>query len=169
MASNDPFFASKELIERQLSDVQELHTKWEMLLRTENTETSAAFKKAHKGLQKKLNDATTIADSMAGAISMIKANRQKFAHITDKDLDGRQRFVAESNRTIAKFSAELRSPQTLGKIDSDRKAVLGSAIGSGKVRNAYRRGLLTRPSDRPPQRIPNLVRATYARIGRCQS
>ena len=122
--SNDPYFLFRDEMEGRIKKLHAHFENWEMLLRSENCETSAAFKKAHTDLQKKLNTAKKMANELTRAVSHVKQNRQMFPHISDGELDSRQHFVDSSKQTIARLQGVVRSPETQGKIEADRNLSL---------------------------------------------
>ena len=136
--SNDPYFLFRDDLEGRLKKIQTHFENWEVLFRNENCESSAAFKKSHADLQKKLNTAKKMANELTRSVSNVKQNRKMFPHISENELESRQFFIDSSKKTISKIQATLRSPETQGKIDADRKAVLGGNGGSKvKVICAY--------------------------------
>jgi len=132
--SNDPYFLFRDDLEGRLKKLQTNFDNWEVLLRNENTETSAAFKKAHSDLQKKVNTAKKMANELTRSVNHVKQNRKMFPHISENELASRQGFIKDSKESIARIQAALRSPATQGKLDSDRKAVLGGSGGGSKVK-----------------------------------
>lgn len=132
--SNDPYFLCRDDLATRLKKLQASFENWEVLLRNENTETSASFKKAHAELNKRLRGSKKMLNELTHSVNYVKQNRSNFPHITQEEFETRQAFVTSSKAAISKVQNALRGKAALGKMEKDKREVLAATGGSGKVK-----------------------------------
>lgn len=122
--SSDPYFLCRDDLSARLKKLNNTFENWEVLLRQENTETSASFQKVAADLSRRMKGAKRLANELNRTVSHVRQNKKMFPHISSEELESRQQFVDTAKRQIQQIQATMRSPATTGKIAKDRDAVL---------------------------------------------
>eukprot|EP00514_Thraustochytrium_sp_LLF1b_P007973 CAMPEP_0184529524 /NCGR_PEP_ID=MMETSP0198_2-20121128/12427_1 /TAXON_ID=1112570 /ORGANISM="Thraustochytrium sp., Strain LLF1b" /LENGTH=255 /DNA_ID=CAMNT_0026921555 /DNA_START=215 /DNA_END=979 /DNA_ORIENTATION=+ len=140
--SDDPFYAFRDEIHQHVQDATERFHRWKNLLSSTDTSSNLEFKREHAALGKELTKLKSNVSDLDQVLQRVQTHRSNFSHISDDELASRQAFIREMKNEIQSMSSAMNSPQTLGKMDLDRKQNLlkrstdASSSNQGPMGNA---------------------------------
>eukprot|EP00942_MAST-04A_sp_MAST-4A-sp1_P010731 g10731.t1 len=125
IGGQDPFYAFKGELDTRVKQTRQKFNIWDNLLKTTNTATNREFKKVNRslfrdvdGIIRELNELERI------AIKTVEKQRKKFAYIDDNELNSRKKYIAKTRHTVRQLKEKMRSQDTLGKIEKDKRLIL---------------------------------------------
>uniref|UniRef100_A0A7S3K6G0 t-SNARE coiled-coil homology domain-containing protein n=1 Tax=Aureoumbra lagunensis TaxID=44058 RepID=A0A7S3K6G0_9STRA len=129
-ASHDPFYVVKDELVNKLESISSRLERYENLLWKINTAASVEFKEVKKGLSREVKAAEAQIKDLALTVEYVEKDRNAFAHIDDRELDERKKFIATTKNKLSGARDVLTGPKARAKIEADEKQQLAATRGN---------------------------------------
>jgi hypothetical protein len=115
----DPFYTIRDEVRSLAENVKVRHEKFQDEVRNCDTSSNLAFKELRKGLVKDVRSVDKKLKGLRDAVDVIEKNRNKFVHISNAELDSRQKFVSDMSALLSEVKSGMDSQFVRQKMDED--------------------------------------------------
>jgi len=129
-ASHDPFYVVKDDLAGKVEEIEGQRTRFSSLLWETNTATSAEFKEAKRTLNRGVREAEIQLKDLELTVKYVERDRSQFAHIDDRELEERKKFVAGAWSTLGLAREAIAGDKTRQKLQADEAAHVAETQGA---------------------------------------
>ncbi|MES1910009.1 MAG: hypothetical protein MHM6MM_002677 [Cercozoa sp. M6MM] len=119
---NDPFFLLQRKIQQALGRLQDDVALWRKVRDSENTYRNERYERLKHQATATLKKVEKRVKSAQNAVAAVEADRARFVHIDDGELDRRRAFAAEAHGIVSECREQLRSHETTQKERRDEQS-----------------------------------------------
>lgn len=134
----DPFHFVRDDLSRRIDEARIKYDNWTYALTNTNTAKNGSFKSDTAALKTMIEGLLNDVRLLGGTLTAVEADRTRFAHISEAELETRRRYIQEQTDLLTRWKNEMSSSRTRGKIDRDARELLhrrpggrGGAGGAG--------------------------------------
>ncbi|KAL7466680.1 hypothetical protein ACHAXS_006974 [Conticribra weissflogii] len=133
-AEDDPFYIFRGDLMKKLSSVEgELEKYLDVVRNTDTAVNTHEVKETKKQLKRHIKQAESTLADLETTVRVVEKQREKFPHITDKEITERRGFVDSSKNQISRAKSGMQSEEVKKKFARDERALTerrsGTAIG----------------------------------------
>lgn len=128
-ATHDPFYVVKDDLATKLQEIEKQRTRFTTLLWETNTAASSQFKEAKRMFNRSIREADAQLKDLELTIGYVERDRAAFAHIDDRELDERRRFVTGARSAISQARESIAGEKTREKLQADETAQIARTQG----------------------------------------
>ncbi|GAM26381.1 hypothetical protein SAMD00019534_095560, partial [Acytostelium subglobosum LB1] len=119
----DPFNIVQEQTQISIEGLASLHQRWSTLLKHSNTYQSKEFQWCQTEINVVIKHINEDIEDLKKTIDVVLANPSRF-NVSASELDARKRFIRQATITVEQVSNDIKSPQTITKIEQDKRSSL---------------------------------------------
>lgn len=117
----DPFYVLKEKVQVNVAALARNYDRWKDLLENTSTFNNSDFDEIFKSVKIECSSTKIDLNDLQQTIYIVQENRKRFGHITENELNTRQKFINDMQTIIEDMEETMVSERTSKKIESDRQ------------------------------------------------
>jgi len=133
-ADDDPFYIFRGDLMKKLSSVEsELEKYLDVVRNTDTAVNTHEVKETKKQLKRHIKQADSTLADLETTVRVVEKQRDKFPHITDKEITERRGFVDSSKNQISRAKSGMQSEEVKNKFARDERALTERRSGTGRI------------------------------------